>query len=218
LQARSTPKLVRVDTSSIKGENRRVASLDAELAALGGDLLDALEDLPMASALLDRAGAVKWQNAKSRELSGDIVGMAFAQLVRERDRPRFDEALKGMVERGEPVELEIEVRHRDGEFVSVEVSSVPVKAGATVVGIFGLGRSRQPEAHDAAGDEVESPLTGRQRDVLRLLAEGRSTDEIAVSLSLSPTTVRNYIARILAALGVNTRLQAVLVAKQRGLV
>jgi PAS domain S-box-containing protein len=207
-----------VDTSSIKGENRRVASLDAELEALGGDLLEALEDLPMASALLDRAGAVKWQNGRSRELSGDIIGVPFARLVTERDRPRFDEALKGIVERGEPVEFEIEIRHPDGELVSVEVSSVPVKAGATVVGIFGLGRSRPPAAHDAAGAEAESPLTGRQLDVLRLLAEGRSTDEIAASLSLSPTTVRNYVARILAALGVNTRLQAVLVAKQRGLV
>ncbi len=195
-----------------------MASLDAELEALGGDLLEALEELPMAAALLDRAGAVKWQNGRSRELSGDIIGLPFAELVTERDRPRFDEALNGIVERGEPVEFEVEIRHRDGELVPVEVSSVPVKAGATVVGIFGLGRSRPSEVLGVAGDEAVSPLTARQRDVLRLLAEGRSTDDIAASLSLSPTTVRNYIARILAALGVNTRLQAVLAARQRGLV
>ena len=65
---------------------------------------------------------------------------------------------------------------------------------------------------------MESPLTGRQLEVLRLLSQGRSTGEIATALSLSPTTVRNYIARILATLGVRTRLQAVLAAKQRGLV
>jgi DNA-binding NarL/FixJ family response regulator len=63
-----------------------------------------------------------------------------------------------------------------------------------------------------------SELTQRQHEVLRLLAEGRSTQEIASALSLSPTTVRNYIAKILASLEVHTRLQAVIVAKRRGLV
>jgi DNA-binding NarL/FixJ family response regulator len=51
-----------------------------------------------------------------------------------------------------------------------------------------------------------------------LLAEGSSTQQIATALSLSPTTVRNYTARILAALGVHTRLQAVVVARRRGLI
>jgi len=72
------PVLVRVDTRWPAGENRRMTSLGTELDALGGDLLAALEDLPMASALLDRSGVVKWQNRRSRELSGDIVGTPFS--------------------------------------------------------------------------------------------------------------------------------------------
>ena len=212
------PVLVRVDTRWPAGENRRMTSLGTELDALGGDLLAALEDLPMASALLDRSGVVKWQNRRSRELSGDIVGTPFSGLVTEGDRARLAEALRGLVERGEPVEIEIEIRHPNGEVVPVEVSSVPVKEGATVVGIFGLGRFTESEPAAAVQEQASSPLTGRQLDVLRLLAEGLSTEEIAVALSLSPTTVRNYIARILAALGAHTRLQAVLTAKQRGLV
>ena len=60
-------------------------------------------------------------------------------------------------------------------------------------------------------------LTRRQLQVLRLLAEGKSTEEIAGELGLSPTTVRNYIAGLLAALGAHNRLQAVVAARRAGL-
>ena len=61
-------------------------------------------------------------------------------------------------------------------------------------------------------------LTKRQLEVLRLLAEGRSTAEIATALGLSQTTVRNYVANLLVALGVHTRLQAVIAARRAGLI
>jgi DNA-binding NarL/FixJ family response regulator len=61
-------------------------------------------------------------------------------------------------------------------------------------------------------------LTPRQLEVLRLLSEGRSTAEIATELGLRETTVRNYIANLLAALGVHTRLQAVIAAGKTGLI
>jgi DNA-binding NarL/FixJ family response regulator len=61
-------------------------------------------------------------------------------------------------------------------------------------------------------------LTTRQLVVLRLLAAGRSTAEIAADLGLSQTTVRNYVANLLAALGAHTRLQAVIAARKAGLI
>jgi DNA-binding NarL/FixJ family response regulator len=61
-------------------------------------------------------------------------------------------------------------------------------------------------------------LTTRQLEVLRLLASGRSTAEIAAELGLSTTTVRNYIANMLVALGVHSRLQAVIAAREAGLI
>jgi DNA-binding NarL/FixJ family response regulator len=57
-------------------------------------------------------------------------------------------------------------------------------------------------------------LTKRQLEVLRLLAEGMSTAQIADELGLSRTTVRNYIANVLAAFGVHSRLQAVIAARK----
>ena len=67
-----------------------------------------------------------------------------------------------------------------------------------------------------AGEPIQ--LTKRQLDVLRLLAMGRSTAEIATELGLSNTTVRNYVANVLSAFGVHTRLQAVIAARKAGFV
>jgi DNA-binding NarL/FixJ family response regulator len=53
--------------------------------------------------------------------------------------------------------------------------------------------------------------------VLRLLQQGRSTDQIAAELSLSRETVRNHIRHLLRALGVHTRLEAVAVARREHL-
>ncbi len=63
-----------------------------------------------------------------------------------------------------------------------------------------------------------SKLTERQLEVLQLLAEGKSTQQIADELVLSKTTVRNHIAHVLANLGAHTRVQAVIAASKAGLV
>ena len=52
-------------------------------------------------------------------------------------------------------------------------------------------------------------LTGREREVLRLLVSGGSTKAIAEKLSISPFTARNHIRKILATLKVHSRLEAV---------
>jgi two-component system nitrate/nitrite response regulator NarL len=61
-------------------------------------------------------------------------------------------------------------------------------------------------------------LTGRERDVLRLLADGLDQRRIAAELFLSPKTVATHIQHILAKLGVHSRAQAVAVAHRDGLV
>jgi len=71
----------------------------------------------------------------------------------------------------------------------------------------------QPQPAATAFDQ----LTERETDVLRLLAQGQSNQEIAVNLSISTTTVRSHVSTILMKLGVSNRTQAALVARERGL-
>jgi DNA-binding NarL/FixJ family response regulator len=60
-------------------------------------------------------------------------------------------------------------------------------------------------------------LTGRERQVLDLLAQGRANTAIATRLSLSPKTVRNHVSNILAKLQVTDRAQAIIQARDAGL-
>jgi DNA-binding NarL/FixJ family response regulator len=61
-------------------------------------------------------------------------------------------------------------------------------------------------------------LTPRLRDVLILIAEGKTTAEIARDLGLSRFTVKNYIERIFERLGAQDRVQAVSTALRAGLI
>lgn len=67
----------------------------------------------------------------------------------------------------------------------------------------------------AAWDGAD-PLTDRERDVLRLAADGLPNGEIATSLFLAEGTVRNYLSTAITKLGVRNRIEAAHVARDRG--
>lgn len=62
-----------------------------------------------------------------------------------------------------------------------------------------------------------SDLTDRERQVLRLLSDGKKTAEIAETLFISKTTANNHVQHILKKLGAHTRLEAIRRAEQAGL-
>jgi NarL family two-component system response regulator LiaR len=63
-------------------------------------------------------------------------------------------------------------------------------------------------------DSINEPLTARQEEILALLGEGRSDQEIGQVLHLSEATVRSHVHRILQRLGVENRAQAVAYANR----
>jgi two-component system, NarL family, response regulator LiaR len=60
-------------------------------------------------------------------------------------------------------------------------------------------------------------LTSRERDVLALIARGRSNKRIALELGISEKTVKNHVGHVLSKLGVTDRTQAAVLAVQEGL-
>jgi len=67
-------------------------------------------------------------------------------------------------------------------------------------------------------DGLPEPLTERELDVLRLLAEGLSNREIGSKLSLTEGTVKNYVTNVLQKIGVRDRTQAALRGRELGLI
>ncbi len=65
--------------------------------------------------------------------------------------------------------------------------------------------------------QVFPELTEREREVLALIAQGRSNSEIAHRLVLSSKTVRNYVSNIFSKLQVADRAQAIILARDAGL-
>ena len=65
---------------------------------------------------------------------------------------------------------------------------------------------------------LPEPLSEREREILRLLAQGLSNNEIAVRLNLAHGTVKNYVTTILQKLGARDRTKAALRAKDLGLI
>ncbi len=67
-------------------------------------------------------------------------------------------------------------------------------------------------------ERIAEPLTERETDVLRLLAQGKSNKEISQALNIGDQTVKSHVSHILDKLGVPSRTQAALYAIQNGLV
>lgn len=88
-----------------------------------------------------------------------------------------------------------------------------VAAGGTYVDPVLAGVFATPMAADAL-----PALTKREREVLRLLADGNSNEEIGKALFISPETVRTHLRKAMGKLDADTRTQAVATALRQSLI
>jgi DNA-binding NarL/FixJ family response regulator len=87
----------------------------------------------------------------------------------------------------------------------------------TLIGQFvGNGSGARPAG--VVDERLLATLTEREREVVVLVAEGRSNDEIAAAWVVSPATVRTHVSRAMAKLHARDRAQLVVIAYQSGLV
>jgi PAS domain S-box-containing protein len=180
------------------------------------DFSEALEELAAPAYVIDREGRFRWVNRAYVELIGDLRGRPFIERV----APEHRQLARASVARklgGKTTEIfDLAVLDRSGGRVTMRVTSAPLRNGNGVVGVFGIGvplaRVSGPER------SLRDDLTPRQHEVLRLLAEGLETTEIARRLGVADETARNHIRALLRATGAHSRLEAVLMGQRLGIV
>ena len=76
----------------------------------------------------------------------------------------------------------------------------------------------QMRRRESSAQQAFSVLTEREREILEFIARGKSNDDIAEDLVISPATVKTHVSRIMGKLGVHDRAQLVVMAYENGLV
>jgi DNA-binding CsgD family transcriptional regulator len=102
---------------------------------------------------------------------------------------------------------------------AADLGAAPLRAA-----LADLGRRARlgPAVGSAGGSGAGAPdglagLTNREREVLRVLAAGRSNREIAAALFIAPKTASVHVSNIMAKLGAGSRTEAAAIALQAGL-
>jgi DNA-binding NarL/FixJ family response regulator len=182
-----------------------------EIAGEAGDGEEALEQalalrpdvilMDLVMPKLDGVGAMRALRERAPD-SRVIVLTSF--LDDDRLLPAIQAGAAGyLLKNAEPAELARAIRAARG--------------GETI--IDGAVASRLVQAlADGRRSTADQTLTRREREVLELIARGRSNKRIALELEISEKTVKTHVGHVLAKLGVSDRTQAALVAVREGLV
>jgi DNA-binding NarL/FixJ family response regulator len=103
-----------------------------------------------------------------------------------------------------------------GESIATLIDAVRRAAAGEVVLTPDDLRRLLPPAR-AGAMRLGQDLSPREREVLALLREGRTTAAISADLYLAPSTVRNHVQSILTKLGAHSKLEAVTIALREGI-
>jgi PAS domain S-box-containing protein len=164
-----------------------------------------------------------WLEFRGRTLQQEL-GDAWGDSIHPEDRDhRLTSYLKSFTIRL-PFRQHYRLRRADGEYRQIEESAVPRFDQAGVfLGYMGVAQDVQDarkalRTPDEATIRTVFSLTERERQVLVLIAEGKSTKEAAVKLGISYKTADSHRSRILEKLGVHETASMVRLAIRAGLV
>ncbi len=113
---------------------------------------------------------------------------------------------------GEAVEP-FEIHLRGNAMIVAPLSIRSSGQDAVVLSLF-VRRTHNVQQPQTIGDP---PLTSRETEVLRYLMDGWDTDRIAGTMSITRTTVRNHVQRLLRKMNAHSKLEAVAIATRLGL-
>jgi DNA-binding CsgD family transcriptional regulator len=161
--------------------------------------------LPVPAFTNDLRGFITWQNAAALAFGGDRRGTHYSEAVPPEELQRARETWAAVTLSGATRRRTGFYKTASGELAKLEIIVAPIRVKGNIVGVFGIAIP-------------SSDYSPRQLDVLRLLVQGKSTNQIAADLHLAPETVRNYVGSLLKTLGARSRLEATLVALRDGVV
>jgi PAS domain S-box-containing protein len=189
-------------------------SLTRALAALGADPDRLFDELDVPMYLIGVDGTIRWHNRALAELTGDMRGTHLARVIVHEHWDRAEQRFAAQTQLdGPPIGFSIVVRGSNGRRKRLRVRSQAINDAGRFAGVFGVVDS----AHDDAWPAQGPTLTARQHQVLKLLAAGRSTPEIAAELGVTVETARNHIRRLLHNLATHSRIEAVARGRELGL-
>ena len=167
------------------------------------------------------------------EADGSLAAAYAARARRSADVAPWDAAVEGRRAVGRPFEIATVLaeqavvlvagrRREDGASALAEAHAIATDLGARplLVTIESLARRARIglEGVDTADDAADRiGLTRREREVLSLLADGRSNRQIGEELFMAESTAGVHVSHILGKLGVNRRSEAAVVAHRLGL-
>jgi two-component system, NarL family, response regulator LiaR len=163
-------------------------------------------DVVLMDLVMPRVDGVKAMRALHQRLPGTRVIVLTSFLDDDRLMPAVQAGAAGyLLKDVEPAELARAVRTAHAGEALID----PTVAGRLLGALAGPRQGTVPDGEQ---------LTRREREVLELIAAGRSNKRIALELGIAEKTVKTHVGHVLAKLGVNDRTQAALLAVQQGLV
>jgi LuxR family maltose regulon positive regulatory protein len=187
--------------------------------------LDVIERQGQAAEQRGRMGVViEWQalQALAHAALGD-TSLAFAALERALSLAESEGYVRVFVDEGEPMEsLVAEYRLQMARRGRGEFETLIAYVDRLLVAFSGDGPSTEGDRPDRSLAVTHPPLwvealSEREQEVLRLIAEGYSNQEIADRLVIAVSTVKTHVNRVFGKLGVESRTQAVARARKLNL-
>ncbi len=196
----------------------RVDDMEIDDSGMSEGIIASIESMPPDVALVDIDGSADGGLLLARKIKQRSPSIGIIALVSNPSDDHLFLTLKAQAAAcvnkeitGEQL-IELIRRVARGEHPINEAVTTRPKLAEEVLHQF------QKLSWQSEGEGIMSPLTPREIEILKFIAQGKLNKQIAVELGISEQTIKNHVTSILRKLNANARTEAVVVAIKQGLI